>query len=332
MLAAPILQGEKERLSAMDAQMCAFVPREERFDRITRLARRLLGVPMALISIVEEDLQWFRSVQGLDVGQTGRDISFCGHAIAAGKVLHVPDTLRDPRFRDNPLVTASPHIRAYLGVPLSIAPGIRAGTLCALSDKEHSFRRPDVEGLQDLAAIAESELRLGAMANMQKRLLSQLSKFERQASLDAVTGCWNVRGFRQLVGMAVDEARDKGTTLALCCIRVRNFPQLAAGGHGRSSDAVRQVLAQVLRQRLPAQGALGVLGAGDFCALVPGATALDVESALGRLTYPRAEIELPGLQLQLELELSFALSLLQDHLGSSPATELWATVLANFKD
>ena len=332
MLAAPIPSDDNQRLAAMDAQMCAFVPREERFDRVTRLARRLLGVPMALISIVEEDLQWFRSVQGLDASHTGRDISFCGHAIASDKVLHIPDARRDPRFRDNPLVTGAPHIRAYLGVPLSIAPGVRAGTLCALSDKEHSFRRHDVEGLQDLAAIAESELRLGAMANVQKRLITRLSKLERQASLDAVTGCWNVRGFRQLVGMAVDEARDKASTLALCCIRVRNFPQLAAGGHVRSSDAVRQVLAQVLRQRLPASGALGVLGQGDFCALVPGADPLEVETALARLTYPTAEIELPGLQLRLDLELSFALSFLADHPGSNAATEMWASVLANLKD
>ena len=155
MLAAAIPPDDESRLRAMEGIQCAFVPREERFDRITRTVQRLLNVPIALITIVEEDVQWFRSMQGLAIEQTPRDISFCGHTIASGKVLLVPDTRRDPRFRDNPLVTQHPFIRAYLGVPLSIAPGVLAGTLCALSDREHSFRHQDVLGLQDLAAMAE---------------------------------------------------------------------------------------------------------------------------------------------------------------------------------
>jgi GAF domain-containing protein len=212
--AAPIPSNDRQRLDAVEGGQCAYMPREERFDRITRTVKRLLGVPIALISIVEEDVQWFRSVQGLAIDQTSRDISFCGHAIASDKVLHVPDTHRDARFKDNPLVTGEPFIRAYLGVPLSLAPGVRAGTLCALSDRPHSYRRADVEGLQDLAAMAESELRLSAMANVQKRLLTRLTKLERQASLDPLTGCWNVRGFRQLVGMAVAETEDKKSSLA----------------------------------------------------------------------------------------------------------------------
>ncbi len=316
----------------MEQVQCAFVPREERFDRITRTVQRLLNVPIALISIVEEDVQWFRSVQGLPLEQTSRDVAFCGHVVVEGSILLVPDTHRDPRFRDNPLVTGEPYIRAYLGVPLSIAPGIRAGTLCAMSDREHSFRQPDIEALQDLAAMAEAELTLDAMSNTQKRLLTRLSKLERRASLDAITGCWNVRGFRDLVAMAVSEAVASGTDLALCNIRIKNFAQLALSPSAPRSEAIRQVLAQVLRQRLPRDGALAVLGPVEFCALVPGETALAVEDALARLTYPQAEIDVPGLQVKLQLELAFGLAFLRDHAGPTPATSIWASALAALKD
>lgn len=332
MMAAPIPEHDNQRLQALEAAQCAFVPREERFDRITRTVRRLLKVPIALISIVEEDVQWFRSVQGLTIDQTDRDVSFCGHAIAAGKLLLVPDTHRDPRFRDNPLVTGEPFIRSYLGVPLQLAPGVRAGTLCALSPREHSFRHADVEALIDLAAMAEAELRATAMANVQKRLMLKLSRLERQASLDAVTGCWNVRGFRELVGMAVAEAQASGSELALCAIRVRNFSSLARSRDVQQADAIRQVLAQVLRQRLPEGGALAVLGPSDFCALVPGTNALAVEESLARLTFPRADIKLPGLRVSIELELGFGLAFLAQGAGPAAATDLWASCLANLKD
>src|SRR5689334_3813929 len=124
MLVAPIPDTDSERLDALRHGFCAYAPREERFDRITRTAKRLLNVPISLTSIVEEDEQWFRSVQGIEVDHTARDISFCGHAVAINKPLCIPDTWEDIRFHDNPLVLGQPGIRSYLGWPLEIAPGL----------------------------------------------------------------------------------------------------------------------------------------------------------------------------------------------------------------
>ena len=89
-------------------------PAEERFDRVTRLATRLFGVPIALVSLVDEHRQWFKSRQGLEAAETGRDISFCGHAILDRDVLVVPDAAADQRFADNPLVTDEPAIQRDL--------------------------------------------------------------------------------------------------------------------------------------------------------------------------------------------------------------------------
>src|SRR4029077_2723014 len=120
---APIPANEEQRLAALRALGILETPPEERFDRITRLAKRLFGVPIALISLVDADRQWFKSCQGLCVRQTARDRSFCGHALLSPKPMGIPDAPRDERFADNPLVRAEPGIRFYAGQPLKAADG-----------------------------------------------------------------------------------------------------------------------------------------------------------------------------------------------------------------
>src|SRR5438270_10055720 len=109
---------EPERLAALQALHVLDTPPEERFDRITRVARRLFGVPIALISLVDARRQWSKSRQGLDLPEAAREVSFCGHAILGDEVFVVPDARQDPRFAANPLVTSEPHVRFYAGQPL----------------------------------------------------------------------------------------------------------------------------------------------------------------------------------------------------------------------
>ena len=108
---------------------------EERFDRLTRLAKRLFNVPIALVTLVDKDRQWFKSCVGLAATETPRDISFCGHAILNDGLLLVPDAREDVRFHDNPLVTGEPNIRFYAGYPLTVPNGNKMGTLCLLDTK-----------------------------------------------------------------------------------------------------------------------------------------------------------------------------------------------------
>lgn len=332
MIEAPVPDNDAERLEAMDAAMCAFVPREERFDRITRTVRRLLGVPMALISIVEIDKQWFRSAQGLQDLETPRNISFCGHAVASGKMLIVHDATSDPRFWDNPLVTDAPYIRSYLGIPLTLSPGIRVGTLCALDTRVREFNQQDILGMQDLAAMAEAELRIDSLGATQKQLLGELGKAERRNSMDTATGCWNARAFRELVSLTAADCLMRGSTMALCYVRVRNFDELASRGDKVQANLMRQLLAQVLRRRLPQDGALGSLGERDFCALIPGATPLDIEASLAQFTFPQVTLDMPGFHLDMTLDLAYSLAFLSDMKSGSPSTELWATTLSGLKD
>ncbi len=158
MIEAPQLACERERLAALRALRVLGTPAEERFDRITRLARDLFEVKIALVSLVDRDRQWFKSRQGLAASETPRSISFCGHAIASHEALVVEDTLQDERFSDNPLVTGAPHIRFYAGCPLRAPNGHLIGTLCIIDDAPRAFGERDKDLLHDLARVVEAEL------------------------------------------------------------------------------------------------------------------------------------------------------------------------------
>ncbi len=327
MLSAPIPDNDSERLDALRGGFCAYAPREERFDRITRTAKRLLNVPIALISIIEEDEQWFRSVQGLEVDHTARDISFCGHAVAINKPLCIPDAWEDVRFHDNPLVTGPPGIRSYLGWPLEIAPGLAVGSLCVIDTMPRTFGREEWEALQDLASMAEVELKIKAMSSLQSKLMMRFTALQRKGALDPLTGCWNIRGFRELLTLGVEDARANGTDLAVCSLRVDNLEQVADAAGYTNRDALNLMLAQVLRQRLPPNGALACLGPSDFCALVPAASALALEGELAKLSFPSAVLNLPGSKLRLDIALSIRVSWLADLGPKADAGKLWAHAL-----
>jgi GAF domain-containing protein len=190
---APIPDNEEERLAALRSAMCAYVPREERFDRITRMAQRMLHVPMAMISIVEDDVRWFRSIQGLAKPEVARSMSFCGHAITSDGMFQVKDTQLDARFAQNPVVTGPPFIRSYCGWPLELAPGLRVGALCVMDTMPRTYAPEDLETMADLAHMVESELRVNAMTDNQKALLAESSRAQRKQLLDPATGCSSAR-------------------------------------------------------------------------------------------------------------------------------------------
>jgi PAS domain S-box-containing protein len=131
---------------------------EARFDALTRTACRLFGVPTALISLVDAHRQWFKSRVGLEVSETPRDVSFCGHTILGDRALAVEDASRDERFADNPLVAGELHLRFYAGQPLRTADGLPVGTLCLIDYTPRIFTAEERAALEDLAVLAESEI------------------------------------------------------------------------------------------------------------------------------------------------------------------------------
>ncbi|WP_312520193.1 sensor histidine kinase [Massilia sp.] len=159
----PLLQTEAARLQALHALGLLDTPPEERFDRITRLACRLLDMPISLIALVDHERQWFKSRAGLDLAETSRADSFCTYTIQDEHGLVVPDTLLDPRFRDNPFVKGAPNVRFYAGIPLAAPDGSRVGALCVIDSAVRRLDESQMRSLRDLAAIAGEEVRAGAV-------------------------------------------------------------------------------------------------------------------------------------------------------------------------
>lgn len=175
---APELPPEEiERQAALERTGLLDTEPEERFDRHTRMARKAFRVPIALVSLVDKNRQWFKSCQGLAASETSRDVSFCGHAIHDSGILIIEDAMEDPRFADNPLVTGAPNIRFYAGAPLHNSEGFRLGTLCLIDHAPRIFDKEDQSLLREIADCVEEEINLQAAA----KLYQELKYSERRA-------------------------------------------------------------------------------------------------------------------------------------------------------
>jgi hypothetical protein len=303
-LISPIPDNEAERIAALQSAMCAYVPREDRFDRITRMAQRVMNVPIVLISIIEDDVQWFRSAQGLDVAETTRDISFCGHAIMQSDVFQVRDTLADPRFAKNPLVIGPPYIRSYCGWPLEIALGLRVGTLCVIDTMPRTFSPDDLESLADMAHMVESELRINAMSDNQKALLTQSSREKRKKLLDPATGCWSEAGFTELLSRTLKDVASGKAYAALCGIHVQNPNDFVVSNETGNHAVQDMLISQFIRQRMPPNAILCMLPGSRGCILF-AALSKDVlrEQVSGFLQEPNAA-PVAGMVFSQQLEIT----------------------------
>jgi diguanylate cyclase (GGDEF)-like protein/PAS domain S-box-containing protein len=158
MLIAPRPANEAARLRMLRSLGILDTPAEEVFDRVTRVVSQLLHVPIALVSLTDENRQWFKSRVGMETCETPRDMAFCSYALEVPEMLVIEDTTADPRFLDNPLVTGAAHIRFYAGVPLRSEDGLVLGTLCALDTQPRSLPSGAATALKDLAAMVLHEL------------------------------------------------------------------------------------------------------------------------------------------------------------------------------
>lgn len=159
MIKAPIPSNDKERVCAVEGLNLLDTVSEERFDIFTREAIKRFSVPISTITLVDKDREWFKSVQGLNVKEGARDVSFCGHALMIETILIIEDTLSDPRFSDNPMVKGKPFIRFYAGKSLYEKNShLPVGVFCIKDTKPKKFNLEDINDFLDLASRVEKEI------------------------------------------------------------------------------------------------------------------------------------------------------------------------------
>lgn len=178
-----LLPSEPNRFAALTALAILDTPAEERFDRFTRLASLLFSAPIALVTFVDSDRQWFKSYRGITFRQTPRSDAFCNYTVALGTMLVIEDALLDERFADNPLVVGNPHIRFYAGHPL-FSDGQPVGSFCIMDRVPRQFTSEERRSLRDLAALVEVEVNHNKVAaawlNAERLLVRSNAELEQR--------------------------------------------------------------------------------------------------------------------------------------------------------
>jgi diguanylate cyclase (GGDEF)-like protein len=257
---------EKKRIEKLHSLQVLDTLPEERFERLTRMAKQMFNVPIALVSLVDENRQWFKSCVGLDVCETSREISFCGHSILEKSVFIVADATLDSRFSDNPLVTDEPHIRFYAGCPLQVS-GHRLGTLCIIDTRPRTFGEKYISLLKDLAAMVECELAAIHMATM-----------------DELTDISNRRGFMALAQHSINLGIRQITPLILVFLDLDQFKDINDKFGHSAGDQVLVDFAVLMKKNFRSSDVFARIGGDEFAVLMSNTTQSQAEVAIEKFS------------------------------------------------
>lgn len=243
---------EDARIAALQDYRILDTAPEQPFDRLTRLARLALQVPIVLISLVDRERQWFKSKQGLDVTQTPRSISFCTYAIQQTEPFIVTDARLHPMFHDNPLVTGEPFIRFYAGIPLIMKSGFVLGTLCVIDTRARVLSTEEVDVLQDIAVMVINEIELRQIART-----------------DSLTGTLTRRGFDMEIDREYARAQRSQHGISLLALDVDHFKSVNDRYGHVAGDAVLQAIVAAIKSELRITDLIGRMGGEEFVIALP---------------------------------------------------------------
>ena len=276
---------EARRLTALHATRLLHTAPEDAFDRITRLASRLLKMPIALVSLVDKEDQWFKSRRGIDIDGTRREISFCGHAILDNEPLIVPDATQDPRFADNPMVVNPPHVRFYAGVQLYSIDRMPLGTLCVMDRVPRTLAREELDVLRDLARMTEQLIHFRQLATAAQSLHSHVhvdvdganpdlaaaaGQVEFLLTHDVLTGLANRQVLAQTIAQNLDKWKADGLHTLVATVNVDKFKRLNELLGHHAGDKALVAITWSLQNLLRPQDMLARTGSDEFVVLLPG--------------------------------------------------------------
>jgi diguanylate cyclase (GGDEF)-like protein len=273
------------QIANIHSQDLFYTPLEERFERITRLARRALHVPVAAISLLNEDKQWFKSAAGWGISELPREHAICKFTVEANQILMIGDTLEDPRVAKLPVVASRPRFRSYAGHPLVDEHGNCVGTFCVFDLKPREFVAADRQTLVDLAALAQRELLSDQLTNAHAALTSKLGMARREALMDPLTHLWNRRGASVLLKSAFTTADRRGTPLALALLDLDNFKRVNdTHGHQTGDEVLRRIASRLL-SAVRGDDAICRLGGDEFLVLMADTDATTASRVAERICH-----------------------------------------------
>jgi diguanylate cyclase (GGDEF)-like protein len=260
------LDDEAGRLAALQRYEILDTGEEEPFRRVVELVQAILGVPMAAVSLIDADRQWLKASVGPLAKETPRDVAFCNETIKQLGPLAVSDTHADGRFSGNPAVIGEPHVRSYLGVPLTSADGYNVGTLCAIDNEPRPFDSQQAEIMTKLAAIVVEQLELRQLARQ-----------------DSMTGALSRRGFFAEVEREFLRASRYDRPSALVVIDVDHFKAINDRYGHPAGDAVLISIANACMANMRRSDVFGRIGGEEFALLLPETDAGEAAEAAERI-------------------------------------------------
>jgi diguanylate cyclase (GGDEF)-like protein len=299
---------EAARLDALHGLGIMYTAAEERYDRITRLTSKVLGTPIALVTLVDERVQWFKSSHGLALTETPRDVSFCGHAILQDEAFVVEDATKDERFADNPLVTGEPEIRFYAGYPLRTQEGLAVGALCIIDRAPRQLGSAERETLRDLASIVESELQREQMGAWQRTWLAERDALVAKASVDDLTRAWNRGTIMDLFNAEISRAA-RGTPLSVAMIDIDWFKVVNDTYGHPTGDRVLVTTTARIRSAVRDFDLVGRYGGEEFLLVLGNCGEADANAICRRVCTKVAEapiLALDGTQLSVTVSIGVA--------------------------
>ncbi|MBK1667400.1 diguanylate cyclase [Rhodovibrio sodomensis] len=294
------LTDEQARLAALHRYQIVDTGREAPFDKITALVKSVLRVPIAAVSLIDLDRQWFKSIQGLDASETSRDVAFCAHTIQQRAPLVIPDARLDPRFAANPLVQTPPFIRAYIGAPLETPEGYSVGSLCAIDTEPRIFDQHQAGILQSFAQLVVDELEL-----------------RQVATTDALTGLMTRRGLMSEIDQEIGRARHYGRQAALVLFDIDHFKAINDTLGHPAGDAVLRAVARQCAGDIRIGDRIGRIGGEEFALLLPETPIEGAQVAAERHREAIAGLQVPYQDRCIRVTASFGICPLAGHIADA---------------